>query len=171
MSPTGRVSGNGSGTVATHQEAAVHRLGQVSWEELLQSCLRLAAQLLDADRPEVVVALARAGYVPGAILASVLRCELLTLSVPPTRDNGRLKADPATFASLRLRLGGRRVLVLDETTRTGQSLAWAVLAITNAGAAMVRTAVLFRSPGSPPPDYCAAVADGHFLQPWIPYCV
>ncbi len=170
MSPTGRLSGNGSDTVATRQEAVVHRWGQVSWEELLQSCLRLAAQLLGADRPEVVVALARAGYVPGAILASLLRCELLTLSVPPTRHSGRLTAEPATIASLRLRLGGRRVLVLDETTRTGQSLAWAVLAITSAGAATVRTAVLFRSPGSPPPDHCAAVADGHFLQPWIPYC-
>ncbi len=63
------------------------------------------------------------------------------------------------------------MLILDETTQSGEALACAVRVTTAAGAAMVRTAVLFRPPDSPAPDYTATVADGHFIQPWVRYCL
>lgn len=144
---------------------------QVSWDELAACCRRLADQLCGPDQPEVVLALARAGYVPGAILASLLRCDLVTLRVHPAGDRVRPEAERSAAAWLRPRLGGRRVLVLDETSRTGESLAWAARAAAGAGAAAVRTAALFLTPESPRPDFCAATTDAHLLQPWLRDCV
>lgn len=73
--------------------------------------------------------------------------------------------------SLGERLAGRRVLIGDETTRTGESLAWAASVARQAGAAAVRTAVLFRPSHSPRTDYWGAITDAHLLQPWGRDCV
>lgn len=170
MSTDGGTSLDRSSLLVTSQEACPHGWVQVSWDELARLCVRLAEQLRGTNRPEVVVALARAGYVPGAILASILRSDLFTLRVPSAGPRGRPSLEGSELAALRQRVGGRRVLVVDETTRTGESLAWAIQAAADAGAVTVRTAVLFLSPGCPRPDYHAAVADAHILQPWVQYC-
>jgi hypoxanthine phosphoribosyltransferase len=153
------------------QEACPCGWVQVSWDELAQLCRRLSEQLQREERPDAVVALARAGYVPGAILASLLRCDLLTLQVPPERDRGGFGVERSAVASLGHRLVGRRVIILDEATRTGESLAWAARIAAGAGAAVVRTAVLFHPPGSPRPDYVAVASGDHILQPWIRHCL
>ena len=82
---TRMTSFNGQEPHAADQEACAHRWVQVSWDELALLCRRLAEQLHGPHRPDIVVALARAGYVPGAVLASLLRCDPFTLRVPPGR--------------------------------------------------------------------------------------
>ncbi|MDR7522896.1 MAG: phosphoribosyltransferase family protein [Armatimonadota bacterium] len=162
---------NGAEWVPGAREARPCGWIRVSWADLARLCRRLAEQCQADGRPEVVVALARAGYVPGAILASLLRCDLLTLVVPPARERGSGQTERSVTASLRDRVRDRRVLVFDETARTGESLAWAVGIVTDAGALAVRTAVLIHPPGGPVPDYWAVTADIHLLQPWLGDCL
>lgn len=140
---------------------------QVSWTDLEGLCRRLAMQIQVSGRPQVVLALARAGYVPGAILASLLRCDLVTIRVPPGGAMGRLAAGSHALAWLRPQVAGRRVVVLDELTLTGESLAWAARAAQAAGASEVQTAALVRLPGSPLPDFHAVESSAHIVQPWI----
>jgi hypoxanthine phosphoribosyltransferase len=170
MTLIGQTPLEGAERFPSAQEACPCKWVQVSWDELALLCRRLARQLQGEEQPEVVVALARAGYVPGAILASLLRCDLLTLGVPPARSRGLAETEQAAAAPLRERLSGRRVLVIDETTRTGESLAWATRVALIAGASAVRTAVLHRPPQGPEPDHWAAVSRAHLLQPWISDC-
>ncbi|MDR7550015.1 MAG: hypothetical protein QN131_08780 [Armatimonadota bacterium] len=89
---------SGAEWVPEAREARPCRWVRVSWEDLARLCRRLAEQCQGDGRPEAVVALARAGYVPGAILASLLRCDLLTLSVPPARSLGMAETERAAAA-------------------------------------------------------------------------
>lgn len=171
MSLIGKPSLDGAERFPSAQEACPCGWVQVSWDEMALLCRCLARQHQGEGQPEAVVALARAGYVPGAILASLLRCDLLTLSVPPARDRGLAETERAAAAALQDRVRGRRVLVFDETTRTGESLAWAVGIVRHASAAVVHTEVLVRQPGGAAADYWAVTTDAHLLQPWARDCV
>jgi hypoxanthine phosphoribosyltransferase len=59
----------------------------------------------------------------------------------------------------------RRVLVVDETCDTGETIRLAVAAVLNAGAAEVRTAVSFRT-GEYEPDFFALETESAIVLPW-----
>ena len=60
---------------------------------------------------------------------------------------------------------GKRVLIVDETCESGQTLRLAIAAIGNAGALEVRTAVSFKT-GSFVPDYFALATQSMIVLPW-----
>ena len=59
----------------------------------------------------------------------------------------------------------RRVLVVDETCDTGDTMRLAVAAMVNAGASEVRTAVAFQT-GSYAPDFHALATESTIVLPW-----
>ena len=59
----------------------------------------------------------------------------------------------------------RRVLLVDETCDSGDTLRLAKAAIVNGGAAAVRTAVSFRT-GSYEPDFHALATESTIVLPW-----
>ena len=59
----------------------------------------------------------------------------------------------------------RRVLIVDETCDSGETLRLAVGAIVNAGATEVRTAVGFKT-GSYEPDFHALATESTIVLPW-----
>ena len=59
----------------------------------------------------------------------------------------------------------RRVLMVDETCDTGDTIRLAVAAMVNAGAAEVRTAVAFRT-GAFTPDFHALATESTIILPW-----
>jgi hypothetical protein len=60
---------------------------------------------------------------------------------------------------------GRRVLIVDETCGSGDTLRLAIGAIVNAGAVAVRTAVGFQT-GSYEPDFHALATESTIILPW-----
>src|SRR3712207_9394049 len=72
---------------------------------------------------------------------------------------------PAVFGAVPPEVRGRRVLVVDETCDSGDTLRLARSAIVNAGALTVRTAVGFKT-GSYEPDYHALATESGIVLPW-----
>ena len=60
---------------------------------------------------------------------------------------------------------GRRVLIVDETCDSGDTMRLAIAAIVNAGAAEVRTAVSFKT-GPYATDYHALATESTIILPW-----
>ena len=72
---------------------------------------------------------------------------------------------PAVLGAAPAEVRGRRVLVVDETCDSGETMRLAVAAVVNAGAGDVRTAVSFRT-GDYEPNYAALETDAVIVLPW-----
>jgi uncharacterized protein len=115
---------------------------RATWEDVDRWADRVAAQVRAASAiPQTIVALTRGGWVPGRLLCDRLGVKRL---VSVRAQHWGITATPSGKAELTEGLSGpvagQRVLVVDDITDTGDSLALAVAHVRRAGANPLETA-------------------------------
>ena len=125
----------------------------------------LALRVAREFEPDVVVGIATAGVVPGAVVAAILDRPFRSMIVSRRYMADSVRDTPAVLGAAPAEVRGRRVLVVDETCDSGETMRLAVAAVVNAGAGDVRTAVSFRT-GDYAPDYAALETDAVIVLPW-----
>jgi hypoxanthine phosphoribosyltransferase len=103
--------------------------------------------------------------VPGAVIAAILGREFHSLVVSRRFGADTVRETPAVLSAAPLSIRDRRVLVVDETCDTGDTIRLAVAACVNAGASEVRTAVAFKT-GPYMPDFHALATESTIVLPW-----
>jgi hypoxanthine phosphoribosyltransferase len=134
---------------------------EVDWPFFGELCRALALHVARDYDPEVIVGVAKAGVIPAAIIATILQRELTTIVIGRPSDG----AEPVLLAGPPESLAGRRVLLVDETCDSGDTLKLAVHAVKGVGPADVRTAVSFQT-GRWQPDFFAFVTEKAIVLPW-----
>ena len=134
---------------------------EVDWPFFGELCRALALHVARAYDPEVIVGIAKAGVIPAAIIASLLRRDLATMVIGRPKDD----ADPVLIAAPPASLRGRRVLLVDETCDSGDTLKLAMHAVQEVRPRDVRTAVSFQT-GKWAPDFHAFVTEKAIVLPW-----
>jgi uncharacterized protein len=129
----------------------------VDWPLFGELSRALALKVSKEFDPELVVGVATAGVVPGAVVAAMLDRPFHSIIVS-RRYLAVLSAAPADVR-------GRRVLIVDETCNEGDTMRLARAAIINAGSSEVRTAVSFRT-GSYKPDFFGLETESMIVLPW-----
>ena len=81
------------------------------------------------------------------------------------RAEAQVRETPAIFGEAPAAARGKRVLLVDETCDTGDTIRLARAALVNLGAADVKTAVSFRT-GPYEPDFAAMATDAAIVLPW-----
>src|SRR5204862_7584449 len=104
--------------------------------------------------PEVVLGIATAGVVPGAVVAAMLDRPFRSMIVSRRYDSDTVRETPTVFGAAPAETRGHRVLIVDETCDSGDTLRLALASVLAAGAEEVRTAVSFRT-GDYEPDFSA----------------
>jgi len=137
----------------------------VEWPLFGELARGLALKVARAYDPELVVGVATAGVVPGAVIATMLGREFSSIVVSRTYLAERVRETPAVFGEAPGRVRGRRVLVVDETCDTGDTMRLAVAAVQHAGASEIRTAVCFQT-GVYAPDFHALATESTIILPW-----
>ena len=138
---------------------------EVEWPMFGELSRALALKVVRDYDPEVVVGVATAGVVPGAVIAAILDREFHSIIVSRRYQAESVRQTPAVFGAVPPAVRGRRVLIVDETCDSGAKMRLAISAIVNAGAMEVRTAVAFKT-GSFEPDYHAIATDSTIVLPW-----
>jgi len=138
---------------------------EVEWPMFGELSRALALKVVRDYDPEVVVGIATAGVVPGAVIAAILDREFHSIIVSRRYQSDSVRDTPAIFGAVPQAVRDRRVLVVDETCESGVTMRLAVNAIVNAGAAEVRTAVAFKT-GAYEPDYHALATESTIVLPW-----
>lgn len=131
----------------------------MDWESVYEYCRVLAGKMRqDKFKPDVVIAIARGGYVPARNLCDQLGITDLTSvkvdhwGVTATKDQQARLRYPFTA-----NLEGKKVLLIDDLADTGESFRVAVPAIQAQNPAELRTASLFVLENSKyTPDYYAS---------------
>jgi hypoxanthine phosphoribosyltransferase len=136
----------------------------VDWPLFGELSRALALKVARDYNPEIVIGIATAGVVPGAVVAAILHCEFHSFTISRRADETG-SGVPAVLGGAPGAVRDRRVLIVDETCDSGDTLRLAISSVVNAGAAAVRTAVGFRT-GSYEPDFHALATESTIILPW-----
>src|SRR5437588_735328 len=148
---------NSSGTI----RKAPHGVLEVDWPFFGEMCRALALKIFREYDPDVVIGIARAGVIPGAVVASILQRDFASMAITRTESGGR----PVVIAGPPRIVVGRRVLIVDETCDTGATMKLGLNAVRELKPAAVKTAVSFRT-GEYRPDFYALQTDTFIILPW-----
>jgi len=138
---------------------------QVEWPLFGELSRALALRVSREYEPDMVVGIATAGVVPGAVIAAMLGKEFHSIVISRKFRADSVRETPAVFGAAPHEVRGMRVLIVDETCDSGDTMRMAVAAIVNAGAKEVRTAVGFRT-GSYATDFHALATESTIVLPW-----
>jgi len=138
---------------------------EVEWPLFGELSRALALKVARDYDPDVVVGIATAGVVPGAVIAAILNREFHSMVVSRRFGAETVRETPAVLSAAPPSVRGRRVLIVDETCDTGDTIRLAVAAIVNAGAAETRTAVAFQT-GSYTSYFDAPATESTIILPW-----
>src|SRR5690348_6507800 len=130
---------NSSGTV----RKAPHGVLEVDWPFFGEMCRALALKIFREYDPEVVIGIAKAGVIPGAVVASILQRDFASIAI--TREGSVIAGPPRLMT-------GKRVLLVDETCESGSTMKLALAAVREQKPAAVKTAVSFKT-GTYKPDF------------------
>ena len=138
----------------------------LSWEMFGELCRALALKVARDFDPEVVVGVARAGAIPAAIVASILRIDFYSMKISRKEGHEQVRERPAVLSQAPPEARGRRVLLVDEIATSGDTLRLGLAAIRDVDPREVRTATSFARPRGYKPDYFALATDQVVIFPW-----
>jgi len=149
------------GLSARHARPAPKAVREISWVEFGEVVRVLAARIAERFKPDVVLGVARGGIVVGGALASPLGAEFLPVRVERRQRDRRGRT---TFRVPEAK--GRRVLVVDDVTNSGATLAKARELALKSGAGEVQAAALVARPDGSHPEWFALETSQLIVFPW-----
>jgi uncharacterized protein len=129
---------------------------QVDWPFFGELCRVLALKVFREYDPDVVIGIAKAGVIPGAVVASILQRDFASIAIT---EEGSVIAGPPRLVT------GKRVLLVDETCESGNTMKLALAAMRDLKPAAVKTAVSFKT-GTYKPDFYALENENFIILPW-----
>jgi hypoxanthine phosphoribosyltransferase len=134
---------------------------EVDWPFFGEICRALALRVAREYQPEIVLGIAKAGVIPGVVVASILQTEFSSMAV--TRRDA--DSSPVLVSGPPPSIRGRRVLVVDETCESGSTMRLALNEVRAMKPAEVRSAVSFKT-GEYTPDFYAFETENFIILPW-----
>lgn len=146
------------------------RCQAISWPQCQRLLREVAFKIRESGfQPDVVVAIARGGFVPARLLCDTLGVmELASFRIEHYRGQ-QVEAQARIRHSLNVPVQDKRVLVVDDLSDTGETFAVAVDYLKSLGAAEVRTAALHHKQQSTfePDFYARRIKQWRWLAyPW-----
>ncbi len=141
----------------------------LSWSRLFGDVVRLCRAIReDGFRPDVIVAVARGGWVVGRIVSDILGVsDVASLGVRFYEEVGKASKRPVVTQPLNVDVSGREVLIVDEVVDSGSTLSLAKRHVEGLEPRVVKTAAPYVKPWSRVrPDYYVAVVDKWVVFPY-----
>jgi hypoxanthine phosphoribosyltransferase len=134
---------------------------EIDWPLFGELCRALALKVAREYDPEIILGIAKAGVIPGVVMASILQRDFSSMVVTRNVED----ALPVLVTGPPPSVKGRRVLIVDETCDTGHTLRLALNEVKGAKPGEVRTAVSFKT-GAYEPDFHSFETDKFIILPW-----
>ena len=138
-----------------------HGVLQVDWPFFGELCRALALKIFREYDPQLVIGIAKAGVIPGAVVASILQRDFASIAITREASGAR----PTVIAGPSRIVTGKRVLIVDETCDSGDTMKLALSAVRELKPAEVKTAVSFRT-GAYKTDFYALESENFIILPW-----
>lgn len=145
---------------------------ELTWDVFGELCRALAVKVAQSGySPDLCVGIAKAGVIPGAVIASMLGCDFYSMKI--SRDTGaaRTRSRPKIIQAAPRDAVGKNVLIVDELCTSGDTLRMATNSLRQVGPLEIRSAVNFVKVGGFKPDYYALETAGTIIFPWDKHLV
>lgn len=140
---------------------------ELSWEFFGELCRVLAVKVATSGyRPDIVIGIAKAGVIPASVVASILQCDFYSMKI--SRDEGmeRVREQPKIFSQAPKEARGKRILIVDEISTSGETLRMASNALRQNAPSQIKTAASLVKVGGFRPDYYSLETDAMVIFPW-----
>jgi len=141
----------------------------LSWDEIYDMHLNLAKQIIKSGfQPDVIVGIARGGWVIGRILSDLLsNNKTANLKIEFYTGISETSEKPKITQEVSVDVYNKKILVCDDVSDTGKSLKVAVEYLKSKGAEEVKVACLHKKSWSIfTPDYYVHQLDKWIIYPW-----
>ncbi len=145
--------------------AAPQEVFDLTWELFGELCRALALRVYREYDPDVVVGIATAGVLPAAVIADILQVDFYSMKIS-RRAGGQVRERPELLSTTPVQAAGKRVLLVDEITTSGDTMRLAVAALRDVLPAEIRTATCFCRTAGYLPDFHALASDALIVFPW-----
>ncbi len=139
---------------------------ELGWEMFGELCRALALKVARDYEPDLVVGIARAGVIPGAVIASILRCDFHSMLVSRKSGGEVVRERAEVLSAVTPEAEGKRVLLVDEITTSGDTFRLGTAAVRDVHPEELRTAAMFVRPMGYAVDYFALETDATVIFPW-----
>lgn len=136
---------------------------------------RLLARKIKASgyKPDLIIAIGRGGFVPGRLISDFLLFnELTTMKVEHYMRGAEMQAEARIKYPIPVDISGKKVLIVDDITDTGDTLSISVAYAQSLSPAEIKTAVLqHKTCSSFTPDFYAQkiIRWRWIIYPWARY--
>jgi uncharacterized protein len=140
-----------------------------TWSDIQKSCLALAERTRADDfRPDIIIGVARGGWIPARILADLLGISsLANLGIAFYSDIAQTGKKPVITQPISDKIEGKIVLMVDDVADTGQSLKIGRDHVSELQPRNLKLATIYKKPWSIlTPDYFNSVSDAWIIFPW-----
>jgi len=147
----------------------------ITWDKVVKLCKELARKVKESGyEPDVVVAIARGGFVPARLLCDYLSItDLLSIKVEHWVETGKHAEEAVLKYPFNYDLDGRKVLIVDDICDTGDSVIIAKREVKKRKPKEVKVAVMqwISTVAKVKPDYYAEeIKEWEWqLYPWCDY--
>lgn len=142
---------------------------RLSWRDIEEQCKTLAREIRRRGADfDIIIALARGGWVPGRLLSDYLdNDELYTVRVKFYEGVDKRREKPLILHPTQFTIRGKKVLLVDDIADTGESLLAAVEHLRKRGARQITVATLVKKPHSKvTPDIYVRETPAWVVFPW-----
>jgi hypoxanthine phosphoribosyltransferase len=139
------------------------------WDEIYQMLLDLAQQIRkDQYKPDIIVGVSRGGWPPARVMSDLLQNpNLANMKVEFYKDIGVRNKKPRITQPVTMEVVGKRVLVVDDVSDTGQSLRIVANHLRRKPVKELRVCTIYMKPQSIfRPDYYARTTRKWIIFPW-----
>ena len=140
-----------------------------SWDRIYEMLVDLALKIRSSGfKADLIVGVSRGGWAPGRILSDLLEnTHTVNIKIEFYVGIGKTARRPVVTQPLSDDIAGKRVLVVDDVSDTGESLKVAVDHMRQKGAAGVKTVTVYYKPHSTfKPDFFADSTPEWIIFPW-----
>lgn len=138
----------------------------LSWELFGELCRALAVRVVREYDPQIIIGIATAGVFPAAIISTIAQRDFYAMRISRRESGAIVRSVPEVLSETPVQARGKRVLIVDEITTSGDTLRLARAVVQEVGPAAVRTATSFVKPGGHRPDYYALETGALIVFPW-----
>jgi hypoxanthine phosphoribosyltransferase len=139
----------------------------LNWEEFGQGARDFADEIGEQYQPDLVVGIARGGVIVGAVIASALQVDFFPIKVSRQMMMEVVSEEPVLVIKPYSYAAGKRVLLVDDISRTGATLNIARRALEKFEPVEIKTACYADRKGDGyEPDFCKLSVETDVVFPW-----
>jgi uncharacterized protein len=139
-----------------------------TWNQIYEMLLDQAEKIRKTYQPDVIIGIARGGLVPARILTDLLDSpQVAVIRIEFYADIAQPSSQPILKQPLTVPVAGKKVLIVDDISDSGQSLKLARQHLIEKGASEVKIATLYAKPATQTlPDFAEKTTERWVVFPW-----